>query len=181
VSITFDCPCGKSLRVGDEHAGRRVKCPACGATVLVPKPPPQFEVVNEEEEPEFEIAEDQPPESRRARHAKQSTSSDDDDEPRPRKEKPDRDGDDDEPRPRKKKKRRSRPLPEDQDDYRGRGNSDLTAIDLCLCIFCPGIGCIVGLVRLITGSGEGGKMVGLSLLFAVIWNVLRFALVAATK
>jgi hypothetical protein len=25
------CTCGKPLRVGDEHAGKRVKCPACGA------------------------------------------------------------------------------------------------------------------------------------------------------
>jgi hypothetical protein len=135
-----------------------------------------------EEEPQFEIVEDQPREIPRARPAKQYTSPDDDDEPRPKKEKPDRD-DDDEPRRRKKKKRRRRapPPPEYQNDYGGRGNSDLTALDLFLCIFCPGIGCIVGLIRLISGSGEGGKMVGLSLMFAVIWNVVRFALIAASK
>lgn len=179
MPITFDCPCGKSLRVGDEHAGRRVKCPACGTVVLAPKPQPQFEVV--EEEPDFEIVEDEPRKAPRALPAKQFT--DDDDEPRPKK-KRDRDDDDDEPRPRKKKKRRRRspPPPEYEDDYnyRGRGDSDLSPLDWLLCILCPGIGCIVGLVRLIMGSGAGGKMVGVSLMFIVFWNALRFAIAAAT-
>jgi hypothetical protein len=173
--------------VSDEHAGRRVKCPVCGAVVLAPKPqPPQSEAANEEEQ-QFEIVEDQQ-ETPRARPAKKSASWDDEDEPRPKK-RPARNGDydddDDEPRPRKKKKRRRRsssyPEPEEyRDDYRGRGESDLTALDWLLCIFCPGIGCIVGLIRLITGSGAGGKMVGLSLMFAVMWNVIRFAMIAAT-
>jgi phage FluMu protein Com len=47
VPIVFDCPCGKTLRVADEHAGRRVKCPACHAVGLVPQPEPQFEVVEQ--------------------------------------------------------------------------------------------------------------------------------------
>lgn len=181
MPITFDCPCGKSLRVSDEHAGRRVKCPACGAVVVAPKPQQQFEVV-EEEEPDFEIVEDQPRKIPSARPAKPSTD-DDDDEPRPKK-KPYRDDDDDEPRPRKKKKRRRRspPPPEYEDDYnyRGRGDSELTPLDWFLCILCPGIGCIVGLVRLITGSGAGGKMVGISLMFIVFWNAIRFAIAMAT-
>jgi hypothetical protein len=49
VPITFNCPCGKTLRVPDEHAGRRAKCPACGAVVPVPGPDPVFEV---EEKPQ---------------------------------------------------------------------------------------------------------------------------------
>jgi hypothetical protein len=44
VPITFSCPCGKTLRVPDEHAGRRAKCPACGAVVPIPGPDPVFEV-----------------------------------------------------------------------------------------------------------------------------------------
>jgi hypothetical protein len=192
VPITFDCPCGKSLRVDDEHAGRRVKCPVCGAITLVPSANPQSEVENEDEEPQFEIIEDEPRQVPRARPAK-STSPDDDDEPRPRKGRSDRDDDDDDydddddkPRRRKKKKRRrpspSRSMPiEEQHDYRGRGDSDLEGTDLFLCICCPGIGCIVGMLRLITGSGEGGKMVALSLVFAVIWNVLGFAVRSAMK
>ena len=41
MPITFNCPCGKMLRVPDENAGRRAKCPACNAVVAVPKPEPE--------------------------------------------------------------------------------------------------------------------------------------------
>jgi hypothetical protein len=47
MPITLNCTCGKILRVADEHAGRRVKCPACNAitTAPAPEPEPVFEVV----------------------------------------------------------------------------------------------------------------------------------------
>ena len=45
MPIAFDCSCGKTLRVPDEHAGRRAKCPACNAVVSVPLPEPTFEIV----------------------------------------------------------------------------------------------------------------------------------------
>jgi phage FluMu protein Com len=47
MPITFSCTCGKTLRVADEHAGRRIKCPACNAIGTAPKPEPEpvFEVV----------------------------------------------------------------------------------------------------------------------------------------
>ena len=47
MPITFSCPCGKILRVADQHAGKRVKCPACQAisTVPAPEPEPEFEIV----------------------------------------------------------------------------------------------------------------------------------------
>jgi hypothetical protein len=177
--------------VGDEHAGRRVKCPACGAVVAAPKPQPQFEVVDEEEEPQFEIVEDEPPEVPRARPAKKATSpdDDDDDEPRPKKAKRNRDDDDDErPRRKKKKRRRRGPPPRMpagyEDDYggggRGGGGDGLSGLDLMLCL-CPGIGCTVGLVKLITGSGDGAKMMGLSIVVAVIYNIIGFAIRGAGK
>lgn len=40
MPISFACDCGKQLRVGDEHAGKRAKCPACKNPVSVPAPPP---------------------------------------------------------------------------------------------------------------------------------------------
>jgi hypothetical protein len=36
MSIEFGCPCGKTLRVRDELAGDRVKCPVCGEIRNVP-------------------------------------------------------------------------------------------------------------------------------------------------
>lgn len=40
--IAFNCPgCGKSLSVKDECAGRKTKCPKCGAALVVPHPPAQ--------------------------------------------------------------------------------------------------------------------------------------------
>src|SRR5690348_15327537 len=47
MPITLNCPCGKLLRVADEHAGRRVKCPACGAVIEPPAPEPVLEIVEE--------------------------------------------------------------------------------------------------------------------------------------
>jgi hypothetical protein len=39
MNIVFTCGCGKSIAVKAEMAGRKGKCPACGAQVVVPKPP----------------------------------------------------------------------------------------------------------------------------------------------
>jgi len=45
MPITLNCTCGKTLRVADEHAKRRVKCPACNAIIEPPAPEPVFEIV----------------------------------------------------------------------------------------------------------------------------------------
>ncbi len=37
MTIEFECQCGKRLRVKDEHAGKKVKCPACGEPLVVPR------------------------------------------------------------------------------------------------------------------------------------------------
>ena len=36
MSIAVSCECGKAMRVNDSLAGKRVKCPACGAILKVP-------------------------------------------------------------------------------------------------------------------------------------------------
>lgn len=36
MPIEFACECGKQLKVADEHAGKRAKCPACKNPVTVP-------------------------------------------------------------------------------------------------------------------------------------------------
>jgi Domain of unknown function (DUF4177) len=37
MPIDVACRCGKAFKAKDEHAGLRAKCPACGATVAIPK------------------------------------------------------------------------------------------------------------------------------------------------
>ena len=36
MAIAFGCECGKQFTVSDEYAGKRTKCPACGAALTVP-------------------------------------------------------------------------------------------------------------------------------------------------
>src|SRR5207244_2848371 len=38
VPITFRCACGKTLEIADEHAGKRGRCPECGAVLEIPRP-----------------------------------------------------------------------------------------------------------------------------------------------
>ena len=51
MPILVTCTCGKTLRVADEHAGRRIKCPACNTITTAQKP---------EAEPIFEVVETAP-------------------------------------------------------------------------------------------------------------------------
>jgi hypothetical protein len=37
MAIEFDCACGKHLKAKDEAAGKRTKCPFCGAVLTVPQ------------------------------------------------------------------------------------------------------------------------------------------------
>lgn len=37
MAIDFECACGKKLKSKDEYAGKKTKCPVCGAALLVPQ------------------------------------------------------------------------------------------------------------------------------------------------
>lgn len=49
MPITFNCACVKALRIPDEHAGKRVRCTACGTVLTAPQTEEfdDFEVVEE--------------------------------------------------------------------------------------------------------------------------------------
>ena len=38
MAIEFSCECGKQIRVADQFAGRRAKCPGCGQPITIPQP-----------------------------------------------------------------------------------------------------------------------------------------------
>jgi len=52
MSILLSCRCGKKLRVKDDLAGKKVKCPGCAAIVPVPKAAPPDTAEEEPIEPE---------------------------------------------------------------------------------------------------------------------------------
>ena len=64
MPITLACPCGKPLRVGDQFAGRMVKCPVCGATqragqpTAEPAPAPKLPNPAAETSDDFEVIKD---------------------------------------------------------------------------------------------------------------------------
>ena len=43
MPIPVTCDCGRSMRVKDDVAGRKIRCPCCSAVLTVPKPEPDAE------------------------------------------------------------------------------------------------------------------------------------------
>src|SRR5258708_2945211 len=59
MPITLQCSCGKSYRLKDELAGRKVRCTGCNNIQTVPQPKPaedEFEEVELEEIPKVRAA-----------------------------------------------------------------------------------------------------------------------------
>src|SRR5262245_9080026 len=55
MPIPVSCACGRALRLKDDLAGRKVRCPTCGAVLTVPEPETELEVVEEEEAEGYEL------------------------------------------------------------------------------------------------------------------------------
>jgi RsiW-degrading membrane proteinase PrsW (M82 family) len=51
MAITFVCECGKTLKAGDDLAGRKTRCPQCSSVVTIPKPEVDPDPVPPEPEP----------------------------------------------------------------------------------------------------------------------------------
>jgi predicted RNA-binding Zn-ribbon protein involved in translation (DUF1610 family) len=54
----------------------------------------------------------------------------------------------------------------------GSEDSSLTGGELALALLCSGIGCIFGLIWVIQGRPKGGKMLAISVVMAIFWNVI---------
>jgi predicted Zn finger-like uncharacterized protein len=184
------CPgCGKEIQVPASMAGKRVKCPACSHVWQVPGG-----VVDAEAVPElpaltsrfddlmsdsYPLATDRANAGRPAGQADASAEA-------PRRPCP-MCGEmivqgaakcrfcnaifDETLRRATKKKRRGG----------GGDDEDITTLEWLICIFCAGIGCILGVIYMIQGKPKGMKMVGISILFAIIWNVLNVVLQLALQ
>ena len=53
--------------------------------------------------------------------------------------------------------------------------------DWILAALCGGIACIVGIVWMVQGKPKGVKMIGISLMFALFWNIVRFSLAVLSE
>jgi hypothetical protein len=167
MPIQVTCACGARLTVRDEAAGRKVKCPKCASPVSIPAPEPEIVPV----EPVLDVLPPAPEENRvpcpycaemilkAARmcpHCKSHLVG---------REAP--------PRP-----MMMRPRPPVRRSYAASSSSDdsLSAVDIVLGILFPCIGMIIGFVYLCSGRGaRGGKLIGISLLVAVIVVSIRFS------
>ena len=113
MPISLQCDCGRDLRLKEELAGKKIRCPQCKVVLVVPEE--EF-VDAEPEEESFETAvatpENSPPPlpKKKAPWDKGHGNDDDDDKDSyastPTKDEDD-DDDDDDDRPRKKKKKKS--------------------------------------------------------------------------
>jgi predicted RNA-binding Zn-ribbon protein involved in translation (DUF1610 family) len=182
VAISIICPsCQKKLSAPDSAAGKKAKCPACGTIVVVPQ------IVHDAEEiGATEVPSSGPPVTQPAAGLPNWL-----DEMMPPATPPPAQAADDGGQPR-------RPCPEcgelivagaakcrfcgavfdpglkreSAKKKRSAQDENLTTSDWIICILCAGIGCIGGIIYAIQGKPKGMKMVGISILAAIVWNVL---------
>lgn len=169
MAIEVKCDhCGRLLKSRDEAAGRTGKCPGCGARIAIP-------AMSGAREPQIDEAELMlpPPELPLAPPPLPPASV----QESPR-----------------------RPCPKCGESiavgaakcrfcgtifdkritkHRGKersGDASLGVAEWLLAILCSGIGCIFGIIWTIRGEPKGPKMILVSLLFAILWGLIRVAI-----
>lgn len=195
MSIRFRCDnCGKQLKTKDSSAGKKVKCPGCGDVLVIPEP-----VVDAvEERPDAYddgYGDDQYGDDYGGGSYDDNPFGSGDlasygtdiGAPGGDKRKPCPMcgemiqaaavkcrfcGEIFDPKLKKKKKKRSSASDED---------SDLNAGEIVVAVICSGIGCIIGIIWMIQGKPKGIKMLGISLLAAIFWNILNALLQVAIE
>lgn len=139
------CPdCGKSLKVSDNIAGKRVRCPGCKNPFVVPEDAPVLELVDEEEEQEERVTTRPRREAARTPPVRRPRDEDDEEE------------EDDEDRPRRPRRRRLK------SDISVSSAPLVYGILSCLLSCAPLIGFILGSLALSKSNAEldslpGGK------------------------
>src|SRR5437879_3495226 len=87
------CPCGKKLKVSDNVAGKKIRCPTCKEVFVAEEEDDRKKRRDDDEDEETDIQEKPRPTKKVASKAKRRDDDDDDDE----------DDDEDEERPSRKK------------------------------------------------------------------------------
>lgn len=55
-------------------------------------------------------------------------------------------------------------------------DDEMAAVDWAFAVLCPPIGCIMAIAYLVQGKSKGGKMLGISILFTIIFSVANTVL-----
>jgi predicted RNA-binding Zn-ribbon protein involved in translation (DUF1610 family) len=168
VPIQVTCPsCNATLKTSEQYAGKKAKCPKCGGIIEIPAAPAL-------EEDEYVLEAEPAPLGFTDEELSAGPKAGEDRRPCPAcGEMIMRDavkcrfcGEIFDPVLRKKEQK-----------VRAAGDTDaqMTTGDWVLAIICSGIGCLVGIIWLIQGKPKGGKMVLVSLLMIVFWNIVTAA------
>lgn len=176
MSIKVSCSsCNSVFKAPDNAAGKKAKCPQCGGTIQIPLPEPEG-VLEAEVAPDWGF-------------------DDEDFDVAPPTDVPEADkrkpcamcgemialeavkcrycGEIFDPALKKKMKKKKSKYSDD--------DADLSGGEWLLAILCSGIGCIMGIVWIIQGKPKGPKMLGVSFLAGICWNILSAILQAIAE
>jgi predicted RNA-binding Zn-ribbon protein involved in translation (DUF1610 family) len=174
--------CGHTLKAPDAAAGKKGKCPSCGAIVQIPLAPAPGEAVVEAE------AIDDPGIIPMAPEPGDAPPTADGAPPgAPRRPCPMCGemilaqalkcrycGEILDPKLKAAEARKNKP------SFIGGDTESLTVGDWVIAILCAGVGIIVGIIRWASGKPQGWKMLALSVASAIFWNILVFIISVAS-
>ena len=180
MTISVNCPeCGKTLKAKESAAGKKAKCPACGGTIQIPEVVEAVDAEAAEDDygggPNFDdfsgmedsgAAVEREPDRRPCPACGEMIAE--------KAAKCRFCGEIFDKTLKKKKKKK-------KGGSSGSDQEDLTAVDWVLIVLCPGIACIVGIVRMCQGNPTGGKMIGYSFLISFVLRGILWLLAEALK
>ncbi|QDT41694.1 hypothetical protein Pan241w_17570 [Gimesia alba] len=172
MSIRVTCSfCGKQIKAKDSAAGKKAKCPDCGGVIKIPNLDEEeiYDAESTGEDDPFGFDDFEPNEGESIPSAKRKACPSCGEDIAKSASKCRFCGEIFDPALKAKAKREAKKNRKKDNAY---VDEDMTTGDWVVAALCSGIGCIAGIVWMIQGKPKGGKMVLVSIGFAVLWNVI---------